>query len=454
MGPPGVQDMSRGRPRVWAVAAVSVMVVAAVLRLAALDHPPRTYFDEVYYAEDALAVAEQGVEERRPSHPPLGPALISVGISIGGGDPWAWRLMPALAGTGVVLFTGLAARRLGATAPTSIAAMLLVALDGLSLTMSRIAMLDVFVAFFVLAGFWLLLGGLERGPGSSGWLGWMSAAGASFGLAAAVKWSGLLALAAALFVAVGQTMAWLWQRRPAAGSVGKALAGGMVALAVVPAAAYIASYTGWFLNFEQTAAAEERCQASDCSVGLVQRSAVWWEEQVELVDYHQRLPATHPYRSPAWSWPLLLRPVLYYFEECPVEEGECRVDPGQEAKILGLGNPALWWASIPLGLAIGWAALVRRHRWALIVGAFWLAQYIPWFLTGKEGYLFYMTPLVPFLAIGVGMAWRQFGRWSPFGVGLVSTLSVVAFIYFAPIWYGLPMAEEAVDARMWLHSWR
>ena len=31
---------------------------------------------------------------------------------------------------------------------------------------------------------------------------------------------------------------------------------------------------------------------------------MWW--------YHTNLVAEHPYTSPAWSWPLLLRPIYLY----------------------------------------------------------------------------------------------------------------------------------------------
>lgn len=464
-GPPtervGPSHVPAGKPAdrpVWLAAAAAVLLLAAILRMAALDHPPRSYFDEVYYAEDAAAVARQGVEERRPSHPPLGPLLISLGVLAAGDGPWGWRLTPALAGTGVVLFTGLAARRLGAGRSGAVGAMLLVALDGLSLTMSRIAMLDVLVAVLVVAGFWVLSGTNDRVPGQPGWMARMVLAGALFGFATAVKWSGALALAAAVIVATWRTASWLRRYRPSASSVVGAVGMVVVALVVVPAMAYIASYAGWFVNYEETAVAEERCPEGGCDMDLSDRMVAWWEEQVRLVDYHRRLPATHPYRSSPQSWPLLLRPVLYYYEDCPVglriPPGECQVDPGREAKILGLGNPALWWAAVPMSLVMAWNALVRRRAWAVILTVFIVAQYVPWFFAGKDGYLFYLTPVVPFLAVGLVLSLRSLGRWSGWGIGLVAGLAIAAFVYFAPIWYGIPLPEGAADARMWLESWR
>lgn len=428
--------------------------MAALLRVIGLGDPGRMYFDEVYYAEDAIAVAEQGVEERRTSHPPLGPALISIGVTLGGEEPWAWRIVPALAGVGVVAFTGLAALRLGLGAAGAIGAMLLVAFDGLSITMSRIAMLDVLVALFVVAGFWAMLRAVAEPPDSDRWARRLSVAGGLFGLATAVKWSGAFAVLAGFVLVAGAALRWLRDTPRRAGEVASVLGRVVGAMLVVPAAAYVLSYAGWFANYEDSAAAEERCPQGDCVVGLVDRSVVWWEEQVELVAYHRRLPATHPYRSAPESWPWLQRPVLYYFEDCPVDEpaDDCVVARGEKAKILGLGNPAVWWAALPAVLGVVGLAAFTRRFWAVALLAFLAAQYVPWFFAGKDGYLFYMTPLVPFLALSVAAYARW--RWGTWLLALVVAAAVAAFTYFAPVWFGLPLPAESADARMWLGSWR
>jgi dolichyl-phosphate-mannose--protein O-mannosyl transferase len=87
---------------------------------------------------------------------------------------------------------------------------LLLALDGLELVMSRTAMLDIFVMFWVLAGFGCLVIDRDqalarlsaRSPGLPpegagprlGIRWWRIAAGCCLGLAAATKWNGLFFL--------------------------------------------------------------------------------------------------------------------------------------------------------------------------------------------------------------------------------------------------------------------
>ena len=224
-----------------------LLLVAGTLRFYRLGEPGRIYFDETYYANDAEEYLDRGVEEDFAVHPPVGKWLIAGGIAIFGFDSFGWRFSAAVAGTLTVFMLYLVGLRLFRHRGIAALAALLLAVDGLALTMSRIAMLDVFLALFVIVGFWLLLldrdrqwagvparrpagdptldhpeadgedaaaasqsgesaRALPRRPHLYRWL-----AGLAFGLAVATKWNGLLAVAAAaLFVVVSEL---LWRRR-------------------------------------------------------------------------------------------------------------------------------------------------------------------------------------------------------------------------------------------------
>ncbi len=454
---PAAPEAGPTRGRLGLLVPVALLVVAASLRFASLGAPPRLYFDELYYANDARSMLETGVEEDRPAHPPLGKWLIAAGIAVVGFEPLGWRVASATAGTLTVLVTYFAALRLFRRWWPAALASLLVALDGLALTMSRIAMLDVFVGLFVVTGFWLVVVALDdrRAPGAA-----LALAGIAFGLGLATKWSAALALVTALAV----VLTWrLWEaRRDRAGGREMARRVGVAALCLValPIAVYVLSYIGWFTNYHASDAGRDRCPRGGCEVGLAERAGVWWEEQLELVDYHRRLPTTHPYRSSPATWPVMTRPVLYYFERCTDEQvtsGEpCAVGTGNRAKILGLGNPVLWWTGLLAYPVVAWSALVHRRRPAVVVLAFLLGQYLPWLLVGKDGYFFYATPLVPFIAMSVAWLCARAAassrlRWVP---AAVVGLALVAVVYFLPIWSGVELPRSVLEARMWLHSWR
>ena len=441
---------------------MALVVLAASLRFAGLATPPRLYFDEVYYANDARSMLETGVEVERPSHPPLGKWLIAAGIAVVGFEPLGWRVASAAAGTLTVLVTYLAACRLFRRWWLPALAALLVAVDGLAVTMSRIAMLDVFLGLFVITGFWLVLLALDHRQGAHRRLSspLLALAGVAFGLGLATKWPAALALLAA--VAVVLTSQIRRARRDHVGGWALARKAGTTAacLVAVPAAVYVLSYIGWFTNYSASDAGRDRCPRGGCDVSMAERTQVWWDEQLELIDYHRRLPTTHPYRSSPATWPLMTRPVLYYFERCTTEDvaaGEpCAVDVGNRAKILGLGNPVLWWTALLAYPVLAWSAVVRRRRSAAVVLVFLLGQYVPWLLTGKDGYFFYATPLVPFVAMSVAyLASRAVAfprlRWVP---AAIAVLALVAFVYFLPVWSGVELPKPVLDARLWLGSWR
>ncbi len=123
---------------------------------------------------------------------------------------------------------------------------------------------------------------------------------------------------------------------------------------------------------------------------------------------------------------------------------------------MGLGNPVLWWSGLLAYPVVAWSALVRRRRSAVVLLVFLVGQYLPWLVTGKDGYFFYATPLVPFVAMSVVYLSAQAAsssrlRWVPLAV---AALALVAFVYFLPIWSGVELPEPVLDARMWLGSWR
>ncbi|MBA2495696.1 MAG: phospholipid carrier-dependent glycosyltransferase [Acidimicrobiia bacterium] len=411
-----------------------LVVLAGGLRLARLDEPGRIYFDELYYVGDAQQYLERGVEEVRPAHPPVGKWLIAAGIVAAGDDPFGWRIAAALAGTLTVLATYLIGIRLFRRRLPAALAALFVAVDGLAFTMSRIGMLEAFLGLFVALAAWLLL--VDRDDPATRW---RLLAGMSLGLAIGTKWSGVLALAVAVAILVARDRS---PRRV------------VVPLLVVPAAVYVLGYTGWFVNYERTEESAEQCEQGRCGTVAVDRARGWVDEQGELVSFHLRLEPDHPYRSPAWRWPLLQRPVLTYYERCPRNDGEpCEVAEGNRARVVGLGNPVLWWGFAVATPALGWWALRRRDPPARFLLAFAVGLWAPWLLT-KPGYLFYLLPAVPFVALGLAAVLDRLPRARLAAMAAVAALAVAAFAFWYPVWAAVETSKPAQDQRMWFDSWR
>lgn len=476
------EGSSSSRSRFVSVGLPAVVTsVAAVLRFYRLGYPERVYFDEQYYANDASQYLAQGVEEGFAVHPPVGKWLIAGGIEVFGFDSFGWRSAAAVAGTLLVLVTYLAATRLFRNRGVAGLAGLLVAVDGLAFTMSRIAMLDIFLALFVITGFWLLLIDRDRlwalvtaVPPLTGetalvrdvghryrWL-----AGLVFGLALATKWSAALPIAAAgLFVLVSE-LAWRqrvtgrrWTRS------WEIVASGCATLLLVPVAVYVVSYAGWFANYESTRLGIAQCSNGACAeVGTGDIMAEWWKEQGAIARFHEGLTAEHPYRSSPTTWPFLTRPVAYYFEGCddPANppEGGCVTEQGNVEEILGVGNPMIWWSALAAYAVLAFRAVVRHDWRAATVLLFVLLQYVPWVaqsgVESRPAFLFYMLPVIPFMALALayvaGIAMSRPGalRVVP---AAIAVGAVAGFLFLYPVLVGAEISRPVWDLRLIMDSW-
>ncbi len=189
----------------WVITIV-ITALAGVVRLWGIGFPGAKQFDEVYYATEGGEILRNGGYENNPGymfivHPPLGKWLVAAGITVFGDNSVGWRVPAAIAGTLCVAILVRVTRRMTRSTLLGAVAGILLAADGLSIVQSRFALLDIFLAAFVLAGFACLVVDRDRvrdrlaavGPygGRLGFRGWRLAGGVLLGLSCAVKWSGI-----------------------------------------------------------------------------------------------------------------------------------------------------------------------------------------------------------------------------------------------------------------------
>ncbi len=288
-------------------------------------------------------------------------------------------------------------------------------------------------------------------------------AGVAFGLALATKWSGLLALAAGGLLALGWELTW---RRRVTGrffiGLGSLVRSLLLAFVIVPAVVYVTSYLPWLVNYEYTTEGAKVCtvdgQPQDpCDVSIPSRIAGFYRYQASIASFHANLEAEHSYRAPAYTWPVIGRPVVYYWEHCPEErakgiptkneQGEfeapppCAVAEEHSAEIIALGNPGLWWVALAAVIPLALGAF-RRDRRAWYIATFWGLQFAPWLLVPRPSFFFYMVPIVPFLALANAYAitWiDEFGerrRPTAAVTGLLfAFVAFVTLILLAAPWY-------------------
>jgi dolichyl-phosphate-mannose-protein mannosyltransferase len=411
-----------------------VTVIAALTRFYHYGTPPGILFDELYYATEGQELLDHGVEWEPTTntgayvvHPPLGKWLIAGGIKLLGNNSLGWRLPTVILGTLAVLILTRTAIRLFRSVALGAAAGLLMAFDGFELVLSRLAILDIFVLFFVLAAFacivvdrdkrrerWLaaLEDGLDvtaegragRPPG--GWAGipwWRLAGAVMLGCACGVKWSGIF------YLPVFVLLILLWEvgtrrhagvRRPWRETFLDEI-GWLVAFVGLTAVTYVATWTGWFLTdngWKRHYFAGELGKTELPVIGALQNL---WQYHVDMLDTsanHMVFP--HPFKSAPWQWLLLGRPVAIYYGSDP----GCGQAPCS-AVINLIGTPVLWWSFIPALIAMTWLGISRRDWRALAIGLGAAAGILPWFYYMANGnrtmFYFYASPSEPFLILAV-----------------------------------------------------
>jgi dolichyl-phosphate-mannose--protein O-mannosyl transferase len=419
----------------------------------------------VYYALDAGDIVRRGVERGGVVHPPLSKWMIAAGIRAFGFTPIGWRSAALVCGCLVVLLTYLAARQIVAGYLLPLLAGGLVALDGISFTTGRVAMIDVFVAVFITAALLFVLMAFRDPTNARRVRLCQWGVAVSLGLGVATKWSAGFVLGTCLVLFL-----YLHARSPAADEPrqGRALLKTIVILTVVPAVIYLAVYSVWLVKIDKTWIAIQDCeQHQNCSYSVPERFQLLWDDQKRIYEFQRELKSdSNSNAALAYEWATQNRPSTLFRKTCvpglsaaPANIGDHACDgaaDGDVMEIVAVANPVVWYAGLAAGVILLIWAVFRRNVIAVVLLAFlavqwgpWLLDPIaPWKLQDRYAYSFYITPLIPVLALMTTavVARRAFKWMAP----VIAVATIGAFAFYWPIWAGKPMSPDEIQAR---HYW-
>ncbi|MBD8546282.1 phospholipid carrier-dependent glycosyltransferase [Sphingomonas sp. CFBP 8760] len=399
--------------------ALSIAIVAQILFLWRLTVPGILMFDEIHYVPAARRLlALDG--PANVEHPLFAKTLIAGGIALFGDNALGWRLFSTLAATavvtGVFALLWLGTRRLRPAVTGSLCALL-----GFTVfVQARIAMLDGYMAAFVVTGAACLLWAMHGRPAQvrRRWI----AGAVLLGLATGCKWT------AAPYVAfAGIALILLKRGRPDRWR-GMATIPALLLLGGVSVVTYFATFAPAFFY-----AREPLTLAT-----ILPFQLHMYGQQTQV------LPA-HTYQSSWWSWPLDLRPIWYLYE--PVD--------GAQRGVLMIGNPAVLWGGLVAvaACAIGWWRTrdVRTGAAAML----WIAGFAIWAIIPKSlGFFYYYYLPSIWLCIAIAVAfdhWRaRVAGWDEAYLLLVAGL----FVHFHPILSAAALSSPRAFTRwMWLPGW-
>ncbi len=502
--------------RLWGwIGPLLVTLFAAVLRFNRLSVPNAIMFDETYYAKDAWSILKHGVEWNvlpNPSNntdwlnqqiiaghtqifaacsgtgcgeyvvqPPVGKLFMAVGEWIYGLTTLGWRLAPAVFGTLAILVMCRVARRLTRSTLLGCTAGLLLSLDGLEFVLSRTGILDIFLMFFVLAAFGALVVDRdvsrarlaeavvlrpsdEAGPGL-GIRKWRVIAGVLIGLACASKQYGVWYLLAF----AGLCIAWDLGARRTAGLRGY-VRGALVrdgkwlplTLGVIPLVTYTLTWMGWLVT--STGYDRNYAQNAGFNVPVLAPLYSLFEYHREMVQFGVGLNTPHPYMSQPWDWFFITRPVAFFWTSYTDAAGLHVAKAGTTGpwvqEVLAIGNPAIWWVSIPaMAFCLGW--WLTRRDWragAALLGV--AAGWVSWLpFVSRTKFYYYSLEFEPFLIICIVLCLGLMIGPATVGLTRRAAGSVLAGIYVLAVlvvfWYFYPiLSGKIIPYSDWLsHIW-
>jgi dolichyl-phosphate-mannose-protein mannosyltransferase len=448
-----------------------IWLVSTCLRFWELGRFNTFVFDEVYYAKFA-----NNYLTNTPffnSHPPLSQYLIAIGIWIGDRLPigqdttntltgslhstFSYRWMNGLFGSLIPPMVGAIAYQLSQRISYAFLAALFISFDGLFLVDSRYALNNIYLIFFGILGQLLVLMAIRSSRWDCRLL--MAAAGVSFGASVACKWNGISFLFGVFFlIAIAQ----IW-RLIRANSQSSALTNSLLArlinisplnvitnLVVVPIITYRLL---WIPHLIQNPVPN------------------FIDVHKAILNYHQDVgngAAVHPYCANWYTWPLMMRPLAYYFKQS---------QPNYYYDVHGMGNPVLWWFAFAAVLGCVW--LIFKNPWLItekltieravlapiqnlpnnyigvpiFVMVNYAANLLPWVSVKRCLFIYHYMGALLFATMG--LAWfvdlwlrsdSKFWRTA----GLTTIFSVAgAFVFWMPIYLGLSIEKSALNLRLW-----
>lgn len=447
-----------------------------------------TYFDEIYHARTAYEMT-QHIYNYENTHPPLGKWFMSLGIRVFGMDPFGWRAAGVLFGIGMLPFMYAFGRRLFRGKIWAAGALtFLFAFDFMHFTQTRIATIDVFGTFFIIAMFYFMLRYAQTDfYQEKVWktfipLG-LSAIMMGFGCAS--KWTAVYAAAglAVFFFAIMtvRVIEYVKAKKDPHGNTNGISHARVIEVfpkrlvvtllfcvlffILIAGTIYLCAY----LPFSD--GCTDNVQRFSSVLSNPERTVTGWYKALidylqthqngftELVGkmvknadtmyhYHSELEATHPYSSSWEQWPTMIKPMFYYSNT---------VGDNLKEGISAFGNPLVWWAGIPAFIYMLYRSIRRTDKTAIFLVFAYLVQYVPWILVPRCMFAYHYFPSVPFVAMMIVYTMYILVKKNPKWLKWAMTYCVAGFflfLLFYPVLSGQPIEQSfARDGLKWLSGW-
>lgn len=410
-----------------------------------------TYFDEIYHARTAYEMIHH-LYCYENTHPPLGKAIMAVGILIFGMCPFGWRFMGTLFGVLMIPIIYNFAKKFFGETWICIVTTLLFTFDFMHFVQTRIATIDVFVTLFIMLSYYFMYCYTKLNfydtPLKKTFIP-LGLCGIAMGLSWASKWTGIYSSAGLCVIFFIQ----MYKRFREYQYAGKNIDGSTDGIShkyisdnfvkmfvktivfcciffiVIPVIIYILSYIPFNDGTDRT---------------LITKVI---EAQKTMFNYHSALKDTHPYSSTWYQWPIMYKPMWYY--------SGITADNLREG-ISAFGNPLVWWAGIPAFIYMLYLIYKDKDKKAIFLTLGYLSQYAPWLMVTRTVFIYHYFPSVPFVTVMLGYSFYKIVQKNPKTKKWVFVYTVAAIVLFAmfyPVLSGYPITISYANILKWFDSW-
>ncbi len=410
-----------------------------------------TYFDEIYHARTAYEMIHH-LYCYENTHPPLGKAIMAVGILIFGMCPFGWRFMGTLFGVLMIPIIYNFAKKFFGETWICIVTTLLFTFDFMHFVQTRIATIDVFVTLFIMLSYYFMYCYTKLNfydtPLKKTFIP-LGLCGIAMGLSWASKWTGIYSsagLCVIFFIQMYKRFReYQYANKNIDGSTDgishkyisdnfvkmfmKTIGFCCIFFVVIPVIIYTLSYIPFSDGTDRT---------------FITKVI---EAQKTMFNYHSALSDTHPYSSKWYQWPIMYKPMWYY--------SGITADNLREG-ISAFGNPLVWWAGIPAFVYMLYLIYKDRDKKAIFLTLGYLSQYAPWLMVTRTVFIYHYFPSVPFVTVMLGYSFYKIVQKNPQRKKCVFVYTVAAIVLFAmfyPVLSGYPITISYANILKWFDSW-
>jgi len=435
---------------------LAILLVGSILRFLNLGLIPGPIFDEVFYPVFALNYLSG--ETFFSVHPPLGSYILTLGIYLHDILPWtetinfflaevqdidplSYRWTGAVSGTALIYVGYKLALELFEHKRFALLVAFFFMLDGSLLVDSRLGLINVFFSLF---GFIAVLFFLKGNKSKN--IGHFLISGLMLGAAFSVKWNGLgfwltllsFSFLFLVFYKLDLSFRSEYERRSSMKSL---------CLFIFPFFIYLIFWVPELIHNENS---------------LIDKHA-------QMISYHFDASDSkaHPYSSPWYTWPLMIRPIGYFFD------AQTLTGPGGDVEIFTsihlFPNPALslfafiaviiltfkWIES--LAKSIG-AKKVSEDTYviSLILIGFY-ANFLPWAVASRSTFIYHYQPSACFSFMALAFLLyklttkKKSENMAVYYMTLI--LILISAVYWLPLQLGLEITSDGFYSRMWFDTW-